>query len=178
MLLCHQLIVIISIVIALFTAPLNFIIDYLFVDILRAPTEDAIAERKQSAVVAQAGRRVASAVRRASVTAVGAVATSPAVAAARRRNAINVVPEATLLAQSRARGAAAVLLLSSPIHAQQQVGLTVSSVPETNEETWQSLLAEIVAERDRISLNERLQFDATWGYVLQLIIVSCFCLFF
>jgi hypothetical protein len=156
--------VIISIVIALFTAPLNFIIDYLFTDIIQAPTEETVADREKKVVMAQAGRRVVSAVRRASATAGTAVraAVQRIVSEKPNRVTINVVPESTLLAQGRARGATS-LLMASLINSQQAAAKT-TDYPEKPEEMWKAFLAELVAERDRTALDAQSQFDVTWGY--------------
>ena len=69
------MIVLLSVLVAVFTAPFNLLVDYLFCDILSAPTADAVKVAAEESMVRKAGRRMSNAVRRASIT-VATTATS------------------------------------------------------------------------------------------------------
>lgn len=64
-----QMIILLSMLVAIFTAPFNLLVDYLFCDILSAPTADAVKVAAEESVLRKAGRRMSNAVRRASVSA-------------------------------------------------------------------------------------------------------------
>jgi hypothetical protein len=95
-----------SIVVAIFTAPINLFIDYLFVDVLSAPTvDDAKMQKEHGTKQSQLGRMVKKAgesVRRASAV------TADAVKVARRRFGMGTheamqIPESTMEAHELAR---------------------------------------------------------------------------
>ncbi len=60
----------ISIVIAVFTAPVSYVVDFLFTQILHAPTADP--NKRQESSIVRAGRRLSTTVRRASEASVAA----------------------------------------------------------------------------------------------------------
>jgi hypothetical protein len=102
--------IVISIVVAMFTSPVNLIVDFLFHDILSAPTADSIKLQKQDTAmkrvarrvstmgtdVANAGRRVGRRISQASVEAMAALAKD-----GRGRQTLNI-PETTMEAHINA----------------------------------------------------------------------------
>jgi hypothetical protein len=68
-----ETVVIISVVVAVFTAPVNLVVDFLFNEVLLAPTADSLKLQAQDSAMTRAGRRVSAVARRASVSASAAV---------------------------------------------------------------------------------------------------------
>merc|ERR1719487_1597146 len=61
-----DMIILLSIVVAIFTAPVNLLVDFLFMEVLSAPDADSIKIQTEDTALKRAGRRMSSAVRRAS----------------------------------------------------------------------------------------------------------------
>ena len=106
-----QMIVVISVVVAVATAPINLVIDFLFDDVLSAPTADAVKLNEESSAMGGIGRHVGAAkvaLRRASVSVGNAVRKASAAvlpsnpADAKRITVAIVVPRATKSAQTLA----------------------------------------------------------------------------
>lgn len=99
--------ILLSIITAIFTAPVNLLVDFLFMEILSAPDADSIKIQAEETVLKRAGRRMSNAVRRASVTATKAVGrvASAVKRGSRRLSGIQptvtrVMPESTLAAHA------------------------------------------------------------------------------
>ena len=63
------MVILLSIVVAIFTAPVNLLVDFLFCEVLSAPTADSLKIQTEDTTLKRAGRRMSNAVRRASITA-------------------------------------------------------------------------------------------------------------
>jgi hypothetical protein len=106
----EQMIVLISIVVAICTAPINLVVDFIFDDILSAPTADSVKLAAEPNALQRASKQVAAA-RRTSVAAIkrASVSMQAAVAPRRRQSSklmttttTRVIPESTISAQSLA----------------------------------------------------------------------------
>lgn len=62
------MVILLSIVVAIFTAPVNLLVDFLFCEVLSAPTADSLKIQTEDTALKRAGRRMSNAVRRASVS--------------------------------------------------------------------------------------------------------------
>ena len=62
------MVILLSIVVAIFTAPVNLLVDFLFCEVLSAPTADSLRIQTEETAMKRAGRRMSNAVRRASVS--------------------------------------------------------------------------------------------------------------
>lgn len=71
-----EIVIIISIVVAVFTAPVNLVVDFLFNEVLAAPTADSLKLQAQDNAMKRAGRRMSNAVRRASTQATAALSSA------------------------------------------------------------------------------------------------------
>ncbi len=58
---CNQMFIIISVIVAVFTAPINLIVDYLFHGILLAPTADSLKIQKSDNSASLVARRMSNA---------------------------------------------------------------------------------------------------------------------
>lgn len=178
------MVVIISIVVAIFTSPANSVIDFMFIDILSAPTAD-VHKVAAVSVTDKIQRRVSQAVRR--VSAVGdalMVAIHNRANKKKRQSSIftttRVLPEYAIEAYSQAR-ASSREVLTGALEFQQQYDLSRRSkraksiVPTSDgcasgnevllsiEETMEALRADIVAQRNSMKRTEQMLFDLKWG---------------
>lgn len=101
------MIILLSIIVAIFTAPVNLLVDFLFMEVLSAPDADSIKIQTEDTALKRAGRRMSNAVRRASVTATKAVGrvTSAVKRGSRRLTSIQpavtrVMPDSTMAAHA------------------------------------------------------------------------------
>lgn len=105
----EQMIVLISILVAVATAPINLVVDFIFDDILSAPTADSAKLNAEPNALQRAGKQL-NAARRASVNAVRRASVSLQAAIPARREskkmintaATRMIPESTISAQSLA----------------------------------------------------------------------------
>jgi hypothetical protein len=183
----------VSLVVALFTAPLNFFVDFVFDEIICAPTAEILKEKAELNSVRKAGRRMSNAVRRASITATNAL--TSAIATATKSNSrsrltmfkdvkvTRLVPAETIRAQARATMVSASfvsqlqeanqryessknLAVPSATQTQTRPASTTVVVPYvTNAEQLVQLKRDLIVQRRLLFQNERAKFDSEWGYV-------------
>lgn len=146
------MIVVISVVVAVCTAPINLVVDFLFDDVLSAPTADAVKLNEEDSALAGVGRHVDAAkvvLRRASVSVGNAVRMASAavlprnVAEPKRITVAIVVPRATTSAQS--------LAVSSTSHAFESFQAAQDKY-ETNRSTF---LSDKLATRSLVNNRRR-----------------------
>ena len=202
-----QIIITISVVCAIFTSPVNWVVDFVFNDVLSAPTADSIKIRQQDTAMRRAGRRMSNAVRRASVNA-AAAATAAVDAAAAFRSGKNkdlvmstrLIPDSTLTAQSLAAASAANLAsvfksyqesfeLNRQLNLQKGASAAVTHradalgrVQFVDVDTlFEDLSREIISQRRQLRRSEQESFDAQWGSVsfilLSLLVLIFVCAF-
>ena len=179
-----KVVVIISVVVALFTSPMNSIVDFIFIDILSAPTAD---ESKVEPTMAKIGRRVSTAVRRAS-TAVrrASQAIVKAIEPKKRSSRLSVrktriLPDSAIAAHLAANESAKSILQSNvqqqefdakkshPLRRQLAIaGLAAKPLRDENDTDVNSVMArlqeDILIQRTQVRKGELLLFDLNWGY--------------
>jgi len=144
-------VIIISIVVAVLTAPVNMIVDFLCIDILSAPTADQLKVDAQESIVKQTGRRMSAVARRASNVTIDAVNKLATKIDGKKRNSLVMqkhlmIPDATQTAHVLATSSVKDLLDDVKTHNQQFIstrGLQRS----------QSLHVEKVRNERRITIN-------------------------
>ena len=178
---------IVSLVVALFTAPLNFFVDFIFDEIICAPTAEVLKEKAELNSVRKAGRRMSNAVRRASITATNALSSAIATAAKSKSRltmfkdvkVTRLVPEETMRAQARATMVSASFMTqlqeanhryesSKDLAADQSTvqarPASTTAVPfVTNAEQLVQLKRDLIVQRRLLFQNERVKFDNEWG---------------
>jgi hypothetical protein len=89
--------------VAIFTAPINLFVDFIFKNILSAPTADEIKLQANDTAIQRTGRRASNAIRRASITASTAMndVLSRRMAIS-KRNSVIAIPEKVRIAQELA----------------------------------------------------------------------------
>ena len=137
--------------------------DYLFDEIIRAPTQEEVTRRKKMTALTRLGRRLGTSVRRASGIAINtarAVMQERVVKNNEKATVVHVIPDATVMAQTRARATAR--LLTGRLRRRDlndALGEEKNSVKEPSE----LLLRDILIERSRISGETLAEFDKDWG---------------
>lgn len=175
-----KMIIIISIVVAVFTAPLNLVVDFLFDDILSAPTADSLKAQNEANAMLQAGRRMSNAVRRASLSAATAIRRASNAASTfvsgmnpKRRKTTRltmtqIMPAETISAQSLALACGPNLLnlLKEEGTHLQDLKPVPKYIPK--DKKYHVLITEIEKQRQMLRPSEIHLYDISWGYVVQI----------
>ena len=167
---------------------MNSIVDFIFIDILSAPTAD---ETKVEPTLAKVQRRVSTAVRRAS-TAVrrASQAIVRAVETKKRSNSrlsihkTRILPDAAVAAHIAANESAKSIVQSSVERHQTQqkthslrrqlaiAGITTKSDRDESATDIASVMGrlqeDVLIQRTQVRKGELLLFDLSWGYILQI----------
>ena len=166
------MVAIISVVVALFTSPANSFVDFIFIDILSAPT----ADQHKVAAVSTLGalqRRVSSAARR--VSAVGEVVLNKLRPARQTMfRTTRIVPDYAVEAYSQARASTRHVLTNAQKQCEQYESrrqtqrvtrIISASAPQANnvDAVMQELIGDITAQRNEIKNAELMLFDMRWG---------------
>jgi hypothetical protein len=172
-----RVIIIISVVVAIFTAPINAVVDFTFNEVLSAPTVDTLKVRAQDSAIMRAGRRLSNAVRRASLNAVNAVTAAARFKKVEALTETVIIPESTVTAHS--------LALASAMNFSDQFKKYTSNLDEMRHQhtrstilsaapgstiqfvdvdtTFENLSREVGIQRRYLRRTELSQFDAQWG---------------
>jgi hypothetical protein len=178
----------VSLVVALFTAPLNIFVDFIFDEIICAPTAEILKEKAELNSVRTAGRRMSNAVRRASITATKALSSVIATASKSKPKSrltilkdvrvTRVVPEETMRAQARATMVSASFMtqfqdannryessknLVAQSASQTRPASTTAVPVVTDAELLVQLKRDLIVQRRLLFENELAKFDSEWG---------------
>jgi hypothetical protein len=176
------MIIVISIVVAVFTAPVNLMVDFLFDDVLSAPTTSSIKAQNQNTAFQRAGRRMSNAVRRASVSVAGAVSSIRrssvaagvalvSIARGGHRKSValvrtRVIPAETLSAQSLALACGTNLisrLKEDNANFDAELGVSLRRVAMSPEQRYSELVRDIDSQRLTLRPSEIEAYDGSWG---------------
>lgn len=182
------MVIIISIVVAVFTSPMNSFVDFLFIDMLSAPTADEDRLNAQDSFANRAQQSVANAVRRVSIA--GQRIMANVQNTVRRKSSFvnarftRVLPDDALSARAQARlSARDIMLQATEYHNQREEQVRTrrrssmtrraSSTSEqkqdadddqpTPEEAMQCFYDDLAEQRLRLRGRQRDAFDSAWG---------------
>jgi hypothetical protein len=170
-----RVIVIVSMLVAVLTAPVNLVVDFLFHDILSAPTADTLKTASAGDAMRRAGRRMSNAVRRASLTvsnqlsALGPKKKKPALF---RAVSTREISESTKEAHGLAVMSAANIIKElnarfEEEHASHAVTAVVSRktghIQANSEDAFSKLRNEIMLQRRNLRPSQWPHFDRQWG---------------
>lgn len=169
------MVAIISVVVALFTSPANSVVDFIFIDVLSAPTADKHKVAAASALGSMQ-RRISSAARRVSAVSERMI---NRIRPARQTmfRTTRIVPDYAVEAYSQARASTRHVLTNAQTQCEQyesrrrsqratQTRLTNAPHLNNIDVVMQELTADIAAQRNQIKNAELMLFDMRWGLEL------------
>ena len=187
------MIILISTLVAIFTAPLNLAVDFAFDEVLLAPTADTLKVHEQGSALHRAGRRMSQAVRGASVKVVGALSE---LGSEKKQRSIslynkfhkisiestrNIPPAAEVVQQlaiactsnisqmvrenneKRERMRRETTKTSNRKETTIDLVITDTHMPTNPERIYSQLVKELVSQRKQLLPSERDIFDQQWG---------------
>ena len=160
--------------VAVLTAPVNLVVDFLFHDILSAPSADALKTAAAGNAMRRAGRRMSNAVRRASLTvgsqlsALGPKKKAPLFRSVSTREISDSTKEAHGLAVMSATNMIKELNARfEDQHASHAVTAVVSRksghIQANSDDTFSQLRNEIILQRRNLRPSQWPHFDRQWG---------------
>ena len=153
----------ISVVVSMFTAPINVIVDLLFEDILMAPLSDSSNQSRNAAEVTPTGISTMSAKKTRKLTLLKSVSSRLLLPAERQQMEI---PEETAAAHGRATMLVSRTLSNVPTR--QNMDETIDS---SVEQLFRKMMSNLEQQRRILNRRQQIAFDTSWRYPCNLCIM-------